>query len=149
VKTLNGNILSDEILEQADAICIPTNGVIKKDKTAVMGAGLAKQALIKWPLLGKLLGLHLRMNGNTLVPLLASGDCWILNFPTKTNWKDPSSLVLIKESAQSLLEYTDRFEWSNVFLPPVGCGLGGLSIDVVKPLLDELLDDRFTLINFG
>lgn len=149
MKTLNGNILSDEILEQADAICITTNGVIKKDGTAVMGAGLAKQALNKWPLLGRLLGIHIRMNGNTLSPLLVHEECWLVSFPTKNDWKDPSSIELITESAISLLEFTERFQWNNVFLPPAGCGLGGLSIDVVKPILEDILDDRFTMINFG
>lgn len=150
MKTHKGNILSDVILDQADAICIPTNGIVKKNGSAVMGAGLAKQAKNKWPGIDVQLGHYLSNLGNMVCGLLKipDKDCWVISFPTKNHWKDPADLELIKQSCEQLGVLADTFKWEYVFLPPVGCGLGGLSIDVVKPALEELLDDRFYLINF-
>jgi hypothetical protein len=114
-----------------------------------MGAGLAKQAVLKWPGIDAQLGHYLTEVGNIVCGLLKEGNCWVMSFPTKNNWKDKSNLELIKNSAQRLAEMADELEWKKVFIPPVGCGLGGLSLDVVQPVLEQYLDDRFYIINFN
>lgn len=148
MKTFKGNILSDIVLNQADAICIPTNGKTKKNGAAVMGAGLAKQARNKWPGIDIQLGHYLENLGNIVCGLLKDGECWIVSFPTKNDWKDSASLELIEKSAVLLEDLANQFKWNTIFLPPVGCGLGGLSFDAVKPVLEKHLDDRFYIINF-
>jgi hypothetical protein len=40
----------------ADAVCITTNGYVRRDGHAVMGRGCALQAAKRWPLLPKVLG---------------------------------------------------------------------------------------------
>lgn len=48
-------------------IVIPTNGVLKANGDAVMGAGLAKQAAQRFPTLPKLLGQAIRDTGNAVL----------------------------------------------------------------------------------
>ena len=54
-------------LIDADAKCITTNGFIKKNGEAVMGAGVAKEAAIKYPELPEKLGYSIGVNGNRVV----------------------------------------------------------------------------------
>lgn len=129
---------------EVDAICIPTNGLYYRGR-ATMGAGVAKIARDKWPGLDLRLGHLLREHGNRVHDLTISTelDFHILSFPTKNNWRDPSDLELIRQSAHELYTITDLLDWNHVWLPVVGCGLGGLSWkDQVEPLLSSILDDR-------
>lgn len=57
---------------QADAICITTNGYVKRSGAAVMGRGCAKQAVDAWPGIDFSLGYLLGEMGN--VPHLLSSD---------------------------------------------------------------------------
>jgi hypothetical protein len=148
MKHEKGDILSDKVLSTANAICITTNGITKNNGHAVMGAGLAKQAALKWPNLPIDLGYCLRNYGNNVYLIGREKDCHILSFPTKIHWKNASSLNLIESSARELAKLANAWKWSKVFLPPVGCGLGGLLMKDVKPVLEKYLDDRFIIINF-
>lgn len=49
-----------------DAICITTNGFVKRNGECVMGKGCAKQAAVKYPGLTKDLGTAIRANGNVV-----------------------------------------------------------------------------------
>lgn len=49
-----------------EAVCITTNGFVKKNGEAVMGRGCAAEAAEFWPGLPSLLGLDIRVNGNVV-----------------------------------------------------------------------------------
>jgi hypothetical protein len=51
---------------QPDAICITTNGFVKKNREAVMGRGVAKQAASRWKGLAWSLGAILERSGNNV-----------------------------------------------------------------------------------
>lgn len=117
-------------------VVIPTNGTVKRDGKAVMGAGLALDAARAFPDLPKKLGALLNDNGNHVRIIV---DYRLIIFPTKKHWMDNSTLGLIKQSASELkkLLKTDLKD-VKVCSPRVGCGLGKLSWDKVKPLLEGL-----------
>jgi O-acetyl-ADP-ribose deacetylase (regulator of RNase III) len=53
-------------------------------------------------------------------------DRWILNFPTKRHWRQPSQPEDIRSGLDDLVRTIVEFNLSSVALPPVGCGNGGL-----------------------
>lgn len=64
---LIGNLWDFYRTESDCFIVIPTNGVLKSNGEAVMGAGLAKQAAQRFPTLPQLLGQAIRHTGNRLL----------------------------------------------------------------------------------
>jgi O-acetyl-ADP-ribose deacetylase (regulator of RNase III) len=66
---------------------------------------------------------------------------WILNFPTKNHWRNKSNLDYIE---RGLLEFRKKYaEWSisSIAFPKLGCQLGGLDWDQVKPIMEKHLSD--------
>ena len=135
-------------LDSANAICIPTNGIVKKsDGKAVMGAGLALQALKICPIADEALGLSLQRYGQRVGIIGHYNSCYLVAFPTKVHWKDPSILSLIETSAQRLVVFSNVMSWKAIVLPRVGCGLGQLQWDDVKVILEKYFDNRFIIVS--
>lgn len=133
-----------------DAVCVTTNGIVKRDGNAVMGAGIAKQANDMFHV-SKKLGDYINKYGNRPFNLGAvkRGDevFYLFTYPTKYNFKDDSDINLIVKSAEYLMEMADKFKVNNIFLPPPGCGLGNLNYEItVKPWISNILDDRFVVV---
>ncbi len=133
-----------------DAICVTTNGMIKANGCAVMGAGIAKTFAFKYPGLPKILGRRLYESGNHAYYLTtAFGErnevYHILSFPTKHDWRDKSDINLIEQSCYELVNLADKLKIRNVFFPLPGCGMGGLGEDEVYPVITRVFDDRFVL----
>lgn len=135
---ISGNLWDIE----ADARCITTNGVIKKDGCLVMGAGIAKQAMIRYPGIDKRLGELVKLFGN--VPCYLP-EINIISFPTKNDWRDDSDLLLIEESARALKLLVDAHNFKRVVMPKPGCGLGKLDWKDVRNILLPILDNRFII----
>jgi hypothetical protein len=169
-----GNIW--DFIGAVDAICIPTNGYIKRDGTSVMGAGLALQAKNRYPEVHKAWTRQLMSRGNSVAILHEVEGTSIVGFPTKIDkMEDPprnliipshrflykpgatvpgfhlrSFLATIVESAQSLVDLADSMSFtSGVILPKVGCGegTGCLEWGQVSRELGKLLDDRFIIVD--
>lgn len=135
-----------------DAVCVTTNGMIKRNGCAVMGAGIAKEADARFYLGGKL-GDYLRHNGNHCynMGLYCNKDTGktftIITFPTKHDWKNDSDLALIKQSAEELVALCNHWNIHQCYLTPVGCANGHLDWKTqVKPVIEKILDDRFTIV---
>ena len=64
---------------------------------------------------------------------------FIINFPTKAHWRDPSRLEYVTEGLKDLARVILERQIQSVAIPPLGCGLGGLQWLVVKPLIVEAL----------
>lgn len=130
------------------AVCITTNGMIKKNGSAVMGAGIAKEADNRYQL-GPDLANHLKSAGNVpyIFPKSGKCNCKLISFPTKNDWRDKSVITLIKRSAELLVELCNRNNITQCFLTPPGCGCGGLDWSFyVAPVLKDILDDRFIIV---
>jgi O-acetyl-ADP-ribose deacetylase (regulator of RNase III) len=66
----------------------------------------------------------------------AEGPGWIVNFPTKEDWHNPSELEYIEAGLTDLIRVIERLRIRSIALPPLGCGLGGLDWAVVRPLIE-------------
>jgi O-acetyl-ADP-ribose deacetylase (regulator of RNase III) len=61
---------------------------------------------------------------------------WILNVPTKRHWRQPSRLDDVRRSLAALVAEVRERKIHSVAVPPLGCGAGGLSWSVVRPLIE-------------
>lgn len=131
----------------ADAVCVTTNGMTKNNGDAVMGAGIARSFAEKYPSLPKILGEKLRTEGNHVHDITTITNTYkeqhIVSFPTKHHWKNDSDIALIKQSAKELKALADKNNWTCIYLPRPGFGCGRLSWLDVKPVIANILDDRF------
>ena len=69
------------------------------------------------------------------------GPRWIINFPTKQHWRDPSKLEWIDQGLEDLRKNLADNQIVSVAIPPLGCGLGGLDWQLVKPRIEDALAD--------
>lgn len=148
------NIATGDIWDvPAQAKCFTSNGVLTPKGEAVMGAGIAKQVKDMWPTLPSALGYRISEHGNRvyvfrLDQFTQRFNCWyLIAFPTKRHYADPSDRDLIMHSLFQLVDISDSLGLEDVILPKPGCGLGGLSWDSVRPLCEANLDDRFTIMD--
>jgi len=68
------------------------------------------------------------------------GD-WVINFPTKRDWREPSRYDDILSGLDSLRDYLKEFGSISVALPALGCGHGGLDWKRVSTMIKEKLSD--------
>ena len=125
---------------------ITTNGYVKHDGTAVMGAGCALEAVTRYPDLKRAMGRRLTKFGNHLFYF---DQYNLITFPTKDVWWRESSLEIIARSALELDKWiTDSPENKlNIYLPRPGCGNGRLTWPMVKPVLEPILSDRVVIVS--
>lgn len=60
---------------------------------------------------------------------------FIVNFPTKKHWRQPSKLSYIKDGLTDLIAVIEREKIRSIAVPPLGCGNGGLEWSEVRPLI--------------
>lgn len=72
--------------------------------------------------------------------LYKSPNKWVLNFPTKEDWRKPSRIEYITAGLKKFVHtYTDLGIHSVAF-PPIGCGNGQLDFKTqVQPLMEQFL----------
>lgn len=133
---------------QGHFVVIPVNTVVNTAGKLVMGAGLAKIARDRFPGLDLSLGRAYQQG----VPRVLPTTHRIVAFPTKYHWKDPSPLGLVIKSMHELCQHWGRgtFEREHVYVPAVGCGLGGLAVSEVRPILEDIVEtaNLFDRIHF-
>lgn len=153
--------------DKVDAICITTNGHYTVDGQGVMGGGCAGVCAKRWPETSFRLGKCLKnfgtnvpfvigaldADGNYLEPTLKlikdrKFKALIFSFPTIDNLIDGAKLDLIENSAKELVIWVERFGLRNVVIGRPGVGVGGLRWADVKPIVEPILDDRFTIVSF-
>jgi O-acetyl-ADP-ribose deacetylase (regulator of RNase III) len=61
---------------------------------------------------------------------------YIINFPTKRHWKGKSRLEDIDAGLDALIAEVERRGIQSIAVPPLGCGLGGLDWDAVRPRIE-------------
>lgn len=67
------------------------------------------------------------------------GPRWIVNFPTKKDWRHPSKLDWIKDGLKDLKRFILENNIRSIALPPLGSGNGKLDWQVVRPLIEQVL----------
>lgn len=68
------------------------------------------------------------------------GD-WIINFPTKRDWRDPSRYDDILAGLEDLRSYLKNLGSVSIALPALGCGHGGLDWIQVSQMIKDKLSD--------
>ena len=68
-------------------------------------------------------------------------DGGIINFPTKDKVYNPSLISYIESGLKSLSYMLGYWKIKSVAVPALGCGLGGLDWEGVKPLIEKELSD--------
>lgn len=125
---------------------ITTNGATRNDGACVMGRGVAAEAKARYPELPFRLGQCIRGVGNHVFLF----PQWkLFSFPVKHHWRDEASFRLIERSAGELGALCDLYGIHHVVLPRPGCGNGWRAWKDVKPILEPILDDRFTVLEFA
>lgn len=84
----------------------------------------------------------------TVRPPLASlggGPRWIINFPTKSHWRDRTRLEWVQAGLADLTKVLQEKAIRSVALPPLGCGNGGLEWSAVRPLIEQALADLLSV----
>ena len=69
-----------------------------------------------------------------------AGD-WVINFPTKRDWRDPSRYEDILSGLEALRRYLTEQGPVSVAIPALGCGHGGLDWDKVSSMIKNRLGD--------
>jgi O-acetyl-ADP-ribose deacetylase (regulator of RNase III) len=65
------------------------------------------------------------------------GPRWLINFPTKKHWRQPSKLEWIVDGLKDLQQVVQRNGIHSIALPPLGCGNGGLNWSDVRPEIER------------
>jgi hypothetical protein len=167
MKELKADLFEVIYDKSVDAICITTNAHYTSNGQAAMGGGCAGVCARRWPETSFRLGTCLKNFGTNVPFVIGALDeranylepkmkmirdrkykCLIFSFPTIDDLMDGAKLDLIRNSAKELKVLVDRFELRGVMVPRPGVGIGGLDWSLVKPLLTEHFDDRFTIVSF-
>ena len=66
-----------------------------------------------------------------------SNPRYIINFPTKNNWREKSRLEYVREGLDDLVREVRELGIHSIAVPPLGCGNGGLDWEEeVRPLME-------------
>ena len=110
----------------------------------VMGKGIALEFKNKYPAMYKeYVGMCARGEVSPGKPYLYSDmfGTSILNFPTKDHWKSPSKLSYIVDGLDWFVRNYSNIGITSIAFPPLGCGNGGLSWELVGPIMYHKLKD--------
>lgn len=139
-----------DLAKPPDLLVITTNGTIKANGAAVMGRGIAREAMIRFPSLPLALGAMIAHYGNH-VTYHWIADRELLTMPVKHNWWEEADPKLIERSAEELVRFADNAPYQRsirIWLPRPGCGNGRLRWQDVRPIIAPILDGRFTVVTF-
>ncbi len=133
IREIRGDLLASD----AQTLVCPTNCV------GVMGKGLALTIKETYPMVWDQYRRD-HVNGRlslTYLPIYpVNPGRRVLCFPTKDHWRGPSRLEWIDGNLRRLALQWEWWGITSLALPPIGCGLGGLSFDTVEPLIYTHLD---------
>ena len=136
IQLMKGNIFET----QAQAVVNPVNCV------GVMGAGLALRFKQFYPEMfaeyqQKCITQSLQP-GKLHIWKMPDQDRYIINFPTKMHWKDPSKINYINSGVSSLIILLNQKSIHSVAIPALGCGLGGLEWEPVRDAIIAQFQQR-------
>jgi O-acetyl-ADP-ribose deacetylase (regulator of RNase III) len=70
-----------------------------------------------------------------------SNPRWIINFPTKQHWRNPSKMEWIIEGLKNLHQFIQDNKIKSIAIPPLGAGNGKLSWQDVRKQIESTLSD--------
>ncbi len=107
----------------------------------VMGKGIAKEFKGRYPVMYReyrsLCDNHQLQIGQ--LHLWRGDKRWVLNFPTKSTWRQPSKIEYIKAGLAKFVDSYERLGINSISFPPLGCGNGNLDWADVRPVMESYL----------
>lgn len=137
IRFTQGNLLES----QAEAVVNTVNTM------GVMGKGIALMFKERFPENTKAYEAacragEVRVGAMFITPAMElDGPRWIINFPTKANWRNPTRLEWVESGLESLKQAIREKGIRSIAIPPLGCGNGGLDWNTVRPIIVEALGD--------
>ena len=64
---------------------------------------------------------------------------WVLLFPTKQHWRNPSKLEYIEAGLKKFAAHAQRLGIESIAFPKLRCGNGGLRWESVQPVMERYL----------
>jgi len=129
--------VADDLLDSpAQTLVNPVNTV------GVMGKGLALEFKKRFPEMFARYRAHCESGELTVgkLWLYKSPAKWILNFPTKAHWRDPSKPKYIEAGLRKFVATYAAHGIASVSFPQLGCANGGLSWErTVRPMMEHYL----------
>ncbi len=132
IRIVQGSILDDD----AETLVNPVNCV------GVCGKGLALEFKKKFP------KNYIEYKDACNTGLLKAGEIYttrhvddsgrilhIVNFATKDHWRNKSLATWITNGLESLSLWINSNDIKKIAIPPLGCGLGNLNFDEIKPII--------------
>ena len=71
----------------------------------------------------------------------AFGPRWVVNFPTKQHWRQPSQLRWVSDGLVDLRRFIAQEQVRSIAIPALGAGLGGLAWPEVRAAIELALAD--------
>ena len=131
IKVLKGNIFTS----QCQTLVNPVNC------QGVMGAGIALEYKLRFP---EMYARYVELCERKLLDigllwLYRQSSCWVLNFPTKRNWKHPSNYNYLKQGLQKFVDTYQAKGITSIAFPLLGADKGGLDVLKVEQLMCDML----------
>lgn len=110
-----------------------------------MGAGIALEFKNRYPAMYQVYRAHCRAGAMGIGKLMLwtkerPPHPWVLNFPTKDDWKDPSRLEYIEAGLEKFLSTYSARGITSITFPQLGCANGKLSWRDVLPIMESYLN---------
>lgn len=133
MKIISGNIFSSKCK------CI----VNTVNCVGVMGAGIALECKLRWP--DMFADYSMKCKTKTVrigsVDLFKANNRWIINFPTKNHWRNPSKIEYLEQGLQSFRNLATVTPLVSVAFPILGSQNGGLNPEIVLNLMKSALTE--------
>lgn len=133
---------------QGDLLCADTEALVNTvNCVGVMGRGIALQFKRKFAenfkFYKQTCDAGLLRPGRMLVHDYGSlfNPRYIINFPTKDHWRSNSKLEYITSGLVALADEIRNRDIKSITIPPLGCGLGGLEWNQVRPRIEAALQE--------
>jgi O-acetyl-ADP-ribose deacetylase (regulator of RNase III) len=132
IRYTQGNLLD----AQSEALVNTVNEI------GVMGKGLALMFRETYPENARIYEAAARRGevhvGRMLVTANSTllGPRWIIHFPTKKHWRNPSRSEWIRDGLHDLVRAVRENHIKSIAVPPLGCGAGGLEWSQVRREID-------------
>lgn len=109
----------------------------------VMGKGIALEFKNKYPEMFTKYKELCKNNSLSVGKLMLwyDSDYWLLQFPTKENWRNPSKIEYIEKGLATFVKRYSDYNISSIAFPKLGCGNGGLNWTEVKDVMEKYLSD--------
>lgn len=127
---------------KGDLLSSPAQVLVNTVNTVgVMGKGIALQFKNRYP---KMFASYQNIcEKNQLdigkLYLWKSAEKWVLLFPTKKHWRNPSKIDYIEKGLKKFVDNYERIGIESIAFPKLGCGNGNLDWELVRPIMEKYL----------